>query len=93
VSLYTSFKYTNKNSLSTLNNGCFVESFYDIIILWLLKKSIDFPEDHEMEEEQATEWETYCSWCAGIVNLEAERCPHCGTVDFDPMTPRSPAKK
>jgi hypothetical protein len=38
------------------------------------------------QEREPTEWETYCSHCAGIAELDAERCPHCGTKDFDPAT-------
>ena len=35
-------------------------------------------------EPEAGDYETYCANCAGVVALDAERCPHCLTVDFDP---------
>ena len=35
------------------------------------------------EDEVAGTYECYCSYCAGVVELDADECPHCGTVDFD----------
>ena len=35
------------------------------------------------EDEIAGTYECYCSYCAGVVELDADECPHCGTVDFD----------
>jgi len=31
------------------------------------------------------EWETYCCHCAGVVAIDAEKCPTCGAEDFDPV--------
>ena len=35
------------------------------------------------EDKIAGTYECYCSYCAGVVELDADECPHCGTVDFD----------